>query len=107
MKKDLESLRHTASHILAQAVQELFPKVKLGIGPAIENGFYYDFDKKDGFSPEDLTKIEKKMNEIVKRDLKIKKITKTKAEAKKILKGQPYKLELLNELKGKPTFYKQ
>ena len=107
MKKDLESLRHTASHILAQAVQELFPKVKLGIGPAIENGFYYDFDKKNGFSPEDLEKIEKRMQEIVKRDLKIKKITKTKAEAKKILKDQPYKLELLNELKEKPTFYQQ
>jgi len=107
MEKDLEKLRHSASHILAQAVLELFPDVKLGIGPAIENGFYYDFDKKGGFSPEDLEKIEKRMKDIVKRDLKIERLEKSKAEAKKILKDQPYKLELLKELKVNPTFYKQ
>lgn len=107
MKKDLESLRHSASHILAQAVLELFPKTKLAIGPAIENGFYYDFDRAEPFTPEDLEKIEKRMNEIVKRNLKIEKIEVTKAKAKELLKNQPYKLELLNELKGKITFYKQ
>jgi len=107
MEKSLDALRHSASHILAQAVLELFPDVKLGIGPAIENGFYYDFDKKDGFSPEDLLQIEKRMNEIIRRDLKIEKSEKTKAEAKKILKDQPYKLELLNELEEAPTFYQQ
>lgn len=107
MKKNLEALRHSASHVLAQAVLELFPKTKLGIGPTIENGFYYDFDKKDGFSPEDLKKIEKKMKEIIKQNLKIEKIEVSKQKAKTILKGQPYKLELLNELKGKITFYKQ
>ena len=107
MEKEVEKLRHTASHILAQAVTELFPHIKLGMGPAIDDGFYYDFDKKEGFSPEDLKKIEKKANEIIKRNLKIEKITKTKTEAKKILKDQPYKLELLNDLKEEITFYKQ
>jgi threonyl-tRNA synthetase len=107
MKKDLDSLRHSASHVLAQAVLELYPKTKLAIGPAIENGFYYDFDTKKPFSPEDLQKIEKKCLEIIKSNLKIKKSLKTKAEAKKILEDQPYKLELLEELKGKPSFYEQ
>jgi threonyl-tRNA synthetase len=107
MKQNLEALRHSTSHVLAQAVLELFPKTKLGIGPSIENGFYYDFDKKDGFSPEDLKKIEKKMKEIIKSDLKIEKIQVSKQKAKTMLKGQPYKLELLEEIKGKPTFYKQ
>ena len=107
MKQNLEALRHSASHVLAQAVLELFPKVKLAIGPAIENGFYYDFDKKDGFSPEDLEKIEKKMKEIIKSDLKIEKIDATKQKARTILKDQPYKLELLEDLKTKPIFYKQ
>ncbi len=107
MEKELEKLRHSASHVLAQAVLELFPKTKLAIGPAIENGFYYDFDKKTGFTPEDIKKIEKRSLEIIKRDLPIKKSLKTKAEAKKILKDQPYKLELLEELKIKPSFYQQ
>ncbi len=107
MDPNIDALRHTASHILAQAVLELFPKVKLGIGPAIENGFYYDFDKKEGFSPEDLKKIEEKMKEIVKKNYKIEKEVVTKQKAKQILKDQPYKLELLEEIKGKPSFYKQ
>jgi threonyl-tRNA synthetase len=107
MEKDLDRLRHSASHVLAQAVLELFPKVKIAIGPPIENGFYYDFDKPEGFTPEDLNKIEKRAKEIIRQDLKIKKVLKTKEEAKKILKGQPYKLELLAELKGKPSFYQQ
>jgi len=107
MKKDLDTLRHSASHVLAQAVKELFPKVKLGMGPSIENGFYYDFDKKQGFSPEDLDKIEKRANEIIKRDIKIEKIEVSKQKAKEMLKGESYKLELLEDLKGKVTFYQQ
>jgi len=107
MKRDIDALRHSASHVLAQAVLELFPKTKLAIGPPIENGFYYDFDRNKGFTPEDLEKIEKRALEIIKKNLPIKKSLKTKAEAKKILKDQPYKLELLEELKGKPSFYQQ
>ncbi len=108
MEDKLHKLRHTGAHILAQAVKDLFPKVKLGIGPVIENGFYYDFDKKDGFSPSDLKKIEKRMKEIVKEDLRIKKETVSKIKAKNILKGQKYKLDLLKDLPGKTvTFYGQ
>ena len=107
MKKDLDSLRHSASHVLAQAVLELFPTTKLAIGPSIENGFYYDFDTKKPFTPEDLEKIEKRCLEIIKKDLKIKKSLKTKVEAKKLLKDNPYKIELLEDIKGKPSFYQQ
>ena len=107
MKKDLDTLRHSASHVLAQAVQELFPKVKLGIGPSIENGFYYDFDKKEGFTPEDLKSIEAKCKELIKKDIKIVKKEVSRAEAKKILKNEPLKLELLEDLKGEITFYEQ
>ncbi len=107
MKKDLDTIRHSAAHVLAQAVKELFPKIKLGIGPSIENGFYYDFDKKQGFSPEDLDKIEKKANEIIKKDLKLEKKEVSKQKAKNMLKDEPYKLELLEDLKGKITFYQQ
>ncbi len=103
---NLETLRHSASHLLAHAIKELYPKVKLGIGPAIENGFYYDFDNLK-ITEEDLKKIESKMHQIAEEDLKIKKITKTKAEAKKLLKNEKYKLELLEELETKPTFYQQ
>jgi len=62
---DLDILRHSCSHIMAQAVKELWPEVKLGIGPSIEDGFYYDFDKKGPFTDEDLAAIEKKMQEII------------------------------------------
>jgi len=64
---ELETIRHSASHVLAQAVIELFPGVKLGIGPAIEEGFYYDFDLPQKLTPEDLPKIEAKMKEIIKK----------------------------------------
>ena len=107
MKRDLDKLRHSASHVLAQAVQELFPKVKLGIGPSIDNGFYYDFDKKEGFTPEDLEKIEKRCKEIIRENIPIIKKEVSRAEAKKILKSEPLKLELLEDLKGKITFYEQ
>lgn len=101
----LDKLRHSTAHVLASAVKELFPKAKLAIGPPIENGFYYDFDFRP-FTPEDLKKLEKKMQEIINKNLTFKKSKKTKAQAKKILKNEPYKLELLKDLKeGEITFY--
>ncbi|MFH1472604.1 MAG: threonine--tRNA ligase [Nanoarchaeota archaeon] len=106
---DIETLRHSASHILAAAVKKLYPNVKLGIGPAVADGFYYDFGKKEPFTPEDLARIEKSLQHIVKQNVKFEKIDVDFAEAKKMLKDEPYKLELLEELKSKGekiTFYK-
>ena len=101
-----QDLRHSAAHLLASAVKELFPKVKLGIGPSIEHGFYYDFDIKTPFTEQDIEKIEKKMFEIVKKDFEFKKSKKTRKEAQKILKNEPYKLELLKDLPDNNiTFY--
>ena len=94
----IETLRHSLSHILVFAVQELYPGTKFGIGPAIENGFYYDFEFKNPISNEDLPEIEKKMKEIIRQNIVFKKKIITKSEAKKIFKNQPYKLELLTEL---------
>ena len=70
-EKNLETLRHTTSHVLAQAVKELYPEAKLAIGPAIDNGFYYDFDKNGGFIPDDLAKIEERMRQIIGLNLKL------------------------------------
>ena len=97
----IETIRHSLSHIMAAAVQELFPKVKFGIGPAIENGFYYDFGLSKSLSPEDLPKIEKKMQAMIKNGVSFNKKQVSKKEAKKIFKGQPYKLELIKEVKEK------
>jgi threonyl-tRNA synthetase len=96
----LEVLRHTAAHIMAQAVKELFQDVQIAIGPAIENGFYYDFDYQRPFNQEDLENIEAKMDQIVKRSQKIVRKEISLDEAKKIFKerGEKYKLEILNEL---------
>ncbi len=103
---EAEKIRHSAAHILAAAVKELFPKVKLGIGPAIDEGFYYDFYAETGFTDEDLKKIEGKMKEIIRIDLKFKKFKATKKEAEKILCNEPFKLELLKGLKDNEiTFY--
>ncbi len=90
------SFRHTASHILAQAVKRLFPDAKLAIGPAVDDGFYYDFDVSESFTPEDLVKIEAEMKKIVKEDLKLERFTMTRDEAIKYFteKGEPYKVEL-------------
>src|SRR3989338_9997279 len=107
MEKDLETLRHSTSHVLASAVLELFPETKLGIGPAIEDGFYYDFDLKHTLTPEDLEKLEKKMKEIINKNLRFEKKEVTKKEAKKLFKDQPYKLELIKELKDKITIKQQ
>ena len=88
------TLRHTASHVLAQAVMALFPDVKLAIGPAIDTGFYYDFDKETPFSAEDLTKIEAEMKKIVKQGLRLERFELPRAEAiaKMEAAGQPYKV---------------
>ncbi len=105
---DIETLRHSTSHVLAQAVKELWPDVKLAIGPAIADGFYYDFDKKDPFSPEDLAKIEKAMRQIIKQDQKFIKKELTKPEALKLFNGmgENYKTELINEIPDeKVTIY--
>lgn len=98
MTKDTEALRHSCSHVMADAVKRLFSKVKLGIGPAIENGFYYDFEKTDGFVPEDLISIEKEMAKIVKKNQEFRKEEISKKDALKLFKKEPYKTELINNL---------
>ena len=97
----IETIRHSLAHILAYAVQELFPGVKFGIGPAIENGFYYDFDLPRDLTPTELPKIEREMREIIKKNLEFRIKNLEINEAKKIFKDQPYKLELIDELEGK------
>ena len=105
------ALRHTASHIMAQAVKNVFPSAKLAIGPAIENGFYYDFDIDRPFVADDLAKIEAEMAKIVKEDLKLERFTLPREEAIKFMeeKGEPYKVELIKDLpEGEViSFYKQ
>ncbi len=108
-KIDLETLRHSAAHVMAQAVIELFPGVKLGIGPAIENGFYYDFEMPEQITPEDLPKIEKKMKHIIRQNHKFERSEVPKDEAIKLMeeKGEKYKVELLHEIEDKKvTLYK-
>jgi len=98
---------HSTSHILADAVKRLWPEVKLGIGPAIDEGFYYDFGKKEPFTPSDLEKIEKEMQKIIKENSKFEHVFLKRKEAEKQLKEEPYKLELLKEISGeKISFYK-
>ena len=92
-------LRHSSAHVMAQAVQELFPEAKLGIGPPIENGFYYDFDVKEPFGPEDLKAIEQQMRKIVKQGQLFSRRPVTDDEARAELAAEPYKLELIG-LKG-------
>ncbi|GAA2481250.1 threonine--tRNA ligase [Streptomyces thermolineatus] len=91
----LNILRHSTAHVMAQAVQELFPEAKLGIGPPIKDGFYYDFDVKEPFHPDDLKRIEKKMQEIVKRGQRFSRRAVTDEAAREELAGEPYKLELI------------
>lgn len=106
-----DAFRHTASHMLAQAVKRLYPDTKLAIGPSIENGFYYDFDKDGNFSQDELDKIEKEIAKIAKEDLKIEKFELPRAEALKLMeeKNEPYKIELINDLPEDEviSFYKQ
>jgi len=109
--EELDVLRHSSAHILAQAVKELYPKAKLAIGPAIEEGFYYDFDFDRPFTPEDLDAIEKRMAEVVKRNLPIIRKELSREEALRLFreKGEDYKLELINDLKSDEviTVYEQ
>src|SRR5476651_777499 len=98
--RDIDKLRHTASHVLAQAVKELWPDVKVTIGPAIDNGFYYDFDKKEPFSDEDLKKIEKAMYKIVNRNLPMSEETMDRNKAIELFRSmkEDYKVELIEAL---------
>ena len=104
-----QTLRHSASHILAQAVKRLYPETKLAIGPAIDDGFYYDFDTEHTFTPEDLEALEKEMKKIAKENLKIERFELPRAEALELMKDEPYKVELINDLPEDATisFYKQ
>ncbi|HJJ07036.1 MAG TPA: threonine--tRNA ligase [Clostridiaceae bacterium] len=100
---------HTTSHIMAQAIKRLFPEVKLAIGPAIDEGFYYDFDTEKPFTDEDKEKIEQEMKKIIKEDLAIERFSLPKKEALELMKDEPYKQELINDLKNgeEISFYKQ
>ena len=95
----LAVLRHSTAHVLAQAVQEVFPETKLGIGPPIKDGFYYDFDPVKPFTPEDLEKLESAMRKIVKAGQRFRRRVVTESEALSELKSEPYKCELVG-IKG-------
>ena len=105
------AFRHTASHIMAQAVKRLYPEVKLAIGPSIADGFYYDFDREQPFTPEELDSIEKEMKKIVKENLSLERFTLPRKEAIALMeeKGEPYKVELIRDLEESAviSFYRQ
>lgn len=111
VEDDISIVRHTCSHVLAQAVKRLYPETKLAIGPSVDNGFYYDFDKDGGFTPEDLTALEAEMKKIIKENLKITTYTKPRAEAIDFMKqkDEPYKVELIEDLPedASISFYEQ
>ncbi|MFF3005856.1 threonine--tRNA ligase [Kitasatospora sp. NPDC057940] len=98
-KDGLDILRHSTAHVMAQAVQQLYPEAKLGIGPPVKDGFYYDFDVEKPFHPDDLKAIEKRMQEIIKRGQKFSRRVVTDESAREELAAEPYKLELIG-LKG-------
>lgn len=108
---ELRAIRHTASHVLAQAVKRLYPETKLAIGPAIDDGFYYDFDREGGFTPEDLEKLEAEMKKIIKENIPLKPFVLPRDEAIKLMqeKGEPYKVKLIEDLPEEETisFYQQ
>ena len=110
-KEGREVFRHTSSHILAQAIKRLYPEAKLAIGPAIDNGFYYDIDLEHSLVPEDLEALEKEMKKIAKEDLKIERFELPRKEAIKLMqeKGEDYKVELIEDLPEDAviSFYKQ
>ncbi len=106
---DLNALRHSTSHVMAQAVKHLWPNTKLGIGPSIEDGFYYDFDKEEPFAPEDLERIEAEMRDIIRKNYKFEREELKKADAITLFKkmGENYKLELIERIPGDTvTLYK-
>ncbi|MDA9357244.1 threonine--tRNA ligase [Candidatus Thioglobus sp.] len=110
-ERALEIIRHSTAHLLAQATQQLYPKAQVTIGPVIDNGFYYDFAYKDGFSEQDLAKIEKKMNAIVKQNLPIERMEMSREEAVKFFKskGEFYKAEIIESIPSNEalSLYKQ
>ena len=110
-ERALEVIRHSTAHLLAQATQQLYPKAQVTIGPVIDNGFYYDFAYKDGFSEQDLAKIEKKMNAIVKQNLPIERMEMSREEAVKFFKskGEYYKAEIIESIPSNEalSLYKQ
>ncbi|MEG2039477.1 MAG: aminoacyl--tRNA ligase-related protein, partial [Oscillospiraceae bacterium] len=106
----LKILWHTASHVLAQAVKRLYPKAKLAVGPAIDGGFFYDFQVEKPFSPEDLAKLESEMMKIAKEGIKLERFELSGDDAKELMKDEPFKLELIEEHSGKGeaiSFFKQ
>jgi threonyl-tRNA synthetase len=107
-EEKLEIMRHSTAHVMAEAVQSIFPDAKFGIGPAIENGFYYDFDLPRRLTSDDLPLIEAKMREIIASNVPFIRKEVTKEEAKRFFAAQPYKLELIDELPdAKVTLYRQ
>ena len=96
----VDIIRHSTSHLMAQAVKELFPTAEVTIGPSIENGFYYDFSYERAFTPEDLAKIEERMHELVKKNIPIKRMVMTRADAIKFFeaRGEKYKVEIIKEI---------
>ena len=108
-KTPLDKLRHSCSHVMAQAVKELWPETKVTIGPAIENGFYYDFDKKEPFTDEDLAKIEEAMRRIIQRDPPFRQSLMPKKEAAMLFAQlkEDYKVELIQGIPDdKVSIYK-
>ena len=103
----LEVLNHSTSHLLAEAIQELYPDALFGFGPAIENGFYYDIDFKEPIVEEDLAKIEKKMHELASKDEKIVRQVLSKKEALEVFKNNPYKIELIEGINEDITTFTQ
>ncbi|MGL4790538.1 MAG: TGS domain-containing protein, partial [Anaerotignaceae bacterium] len=106
-----KAFRHTASHMMAQAIKRLFPETKLAIGPSIDDGFYYDFDRETPFTEQDLEKIEAEMKKIAKENLPLEKFELPRAEAIQLMKAmdEPYKVELIEDLPEDAviSFYKQ
>jgi len=101
MKEKIIKIRHSLAHIMASVIMEFWPKTKLAIGPAIENGFYYDMELPKDFKPEDLKKIETRIKELIKENQKFTGKKVSKITAKKLFKNQPYKLEIIKELPEK------
>ena len=97
---ELETIRHSCAHLMAQAVQELFPGTQVTIGPVIEDGFFYDFSRKDAFVPEDLVKIEKRMKELTAADIPIVRSEISREEAKKKFSdmGETFKVEIIESI---------
>ncbi len=105
MSKKIEKIRHSLAHILALSIKEIYPNVKLAIGPAIEDGFYYDFEFSKPISETDLDEIENKMRQNIKKNITFRKVKLSKEEIKKEFKDQPYKKELIREMEETPSFY--